>query len=89
MLVFAPCGMACRKERLEHKAYLDNMIKVITLRMNSAGPSSDIDIPDDILQEMKHYNVKRNGNASSDQYNDRYYYSDGACFVDDHGAGCG
>lgn len=87
ILVCAPCGIAIRKDRLERKAYFDNMIKVITLRMNAAGPSTDIDIPEDILQQMKDYVVKRKGN--NDRYNDHYYYTHGDCFVDDCGAACG
>ena len=57
---------------------LEGLKTVTTLRMNAAGPSSEIDIPPEILDEMKKNSKKRN-------HDDTNNYHDGSGGIGDIG----
>jgi hypothetical protein len=81
-LICAPICVTELKDSKQKMLYLDNLEKILTLRMNGDSPFDDIDIPKDLLDEVKNYEEKTtNTKQSSD------YYSTGTYFVG--GSGCG
>ena len=84
LIVFAPCGLAIRKECKEQKAYYADLIKLVTLRKNAAGPSHEISVPEDLLVRVKKHDSKnKRPNTNSSHYTDGHY------FANWEGAGCG
>ena len=84
IIVLAPCGLAIRKKSQEDMVYYDDLIKLVTLRKNAAGPSHDISIPEDLLGRVKKFDSKKQRNLSNTNSS---HYTDGHYFA--YGAGCG
>ena len=82
LIVFAPCGIAIRMKCEEDMAYYDDVIKLVTLRKNAAGPSHEISVPMELLGRVKEHDLKYiRSNTNSSHYTGGHYFA--------MGAGCG
>jgi hypothetical protein len=83
-------GYYCYRQKMGDIRYLNDLIEVTSLRTKAAGPSSDIDIPKELLDRMDMHNKKR-GTSSTDSrthgadgssgyywYSDPSYYNEAA-----------
>ena len=86
MTVFLPLGVFFCIYGKKKVAHYDDLIEIITLRKNAAGPSSDIDVPDELLGRVKKISKEwsKNNYATSADYTYGHYFVDNQV-----GAGCG
>ena len=84
-IICLPCGLALRKMRQKEVLYYDDLTKVINLRKFAAGPSNQIDVPEEVLGRVKKYDEKNRSNTNG--YGGPADYTSGTYFA--YGAGCG
>jgi hypothetical protein len=81
-LICAPICAFELKQSKQKMLYLDSLEKIVTLRMNGDSPFDDIDIPKNLLDNVKKYAEKTTHTKQSSNY-----YSSDKYFVG--GSGCG
>ena len=94
-ILCAPLGCALIKSANTEYRRLENLERLTTLRMNAAGPSSEIDVPPEILDEVKKHSKRGGGRTqSTGDTTGGYYVGDCNYFqeevvIEGGAAGCG
>jgi hypothetical protein len=76
LVIFLPCVLMSMKGYKQRISELEDLILVVTKRLDSYGPSADIDLPDDVLGRLQSSSLyKTRYNDTKRFYDDPEFYT--------------